>query len=324
MLTALTRFFDFRPGDLQRGSPLALYYFCIITAYTQGQVVRDALFLGRFEAVRLPYVDFIVAALVGVVLAVYFRIGRTMSFIGLLASSLSFFAANVILFWWIAHYLQSTWLYPLFYVWVGIFGVLAISQVWTLANYVLTSREAKRLFGFIGSGGIIGGIFGGFLSSVLARRLGAESVLLSMAFFIGMSTILVVVIASRNRGMAKSLTSTKAVDGHHSATLRESFRLVRSSPHLLAIAALICICSITTYIAGWQFRAIMSQFLLDKDAMAAFQGMLYGTTGTLAILVQVLLTSRLLRYFGIGVALAILPLSFVAGTAAIILSGALW
>src|SRR5262245_35231134 len=210
MLTALTRFFDFRPGDLQRGSPLALYYFCIITAYTQGQVVRDALFLGRFDAVRLPYVDFVVAALVGVVLAVYFRVGRLMSFVGLLASSLSFFAANVLVFWWIAHYRQSAWLYPLFYVWVGIFGVLGISQVWTLANYVLTNREAKRLFGFIGSGGIVGGIFGGFLSSAVARRMGAESVLLSMAFFIGLSTMLVFLIASQNRGIAKNLLPAKA------------------------------------------------------------------------------------------------------------------
>src|ERR1044071_2357926 len=99
MPSKLERFFDLRPGDLQRGTPLALYHFFIINAYTNGQVVRDALFLGRFEAVRLPYVDLIVAAFVGGVLAIYFRIGRSMPLVHLLATTLGFFASNVALFW---------------------------------------------------------------------------------------------------------------------------------------------------------------------------------------------------------------------------------
>jgi hypothetical protein len=47
-------------------------------------------------------------------------------------------------------------------------GVIAAAQVWTLANYVLTTREAKRLFGFIGSGAISGNIVGGFVENVAA------------------------------------------------------------------------------------------------------------------------------------------------------------
>jgi AAA family ATP:ADP antiporter len=324
MVSRLERSFGLRPGDLKRGSPLALYYFFILAAYTQGQVARDALFLGRFEAGRLPYVDFIIAAVVGGILAVYFRIGRMMSLINLLATSLCFSAVNVVLFWWVAHFRQSAWLYPVVYVWVGIFGVLAIAQVWTLANYVLTSREAKRLFGFIGTGGIIGGIFGGFSSNIVAERMGAESLLLAMAVFIGISIVLVFVISSQNRSVVRNTASTKAIDSQDTATLRESFRLVRSSPHLVTIAALILICSIATYVAGWQFKAILKQFIPDKHAIAAFLGRFYGATGVLAVLIQVFLTPRLLKGFGIGVALLILPLSFTIGTAAVIASGALW
>src|SRR5262245_45691003 len=114
MASRLEKFFDLRPGDLQRGSLLALYYFCVITAYTEGQVARDALFLGRFDAVHLPYVDFIVAAVVGAILALYFRIGRIISLVNLLAATLCFFAANAVLFWWIARYQPSQWLLPVF------------------------------------------------------------------------------------------------------------------------------------------------------------------------------------------------------------------
>jgi hypothetical protein len=69
MLSRLESFFNLRPGDFRRGILLASYYFLIIATNTQAQVARDALFLGRFKAVSLPYVDFVVAAIVGGVLA---------------------------------------------------------------------------------------------------------------------------------------------------------------------------------------------------------------------------------------------------------------
>src|SRR4030095_10415017 len=250
MPSKLERFFDLRPGDLQRGTFLALYYFFIITAYTNGQVVRDALFLGRFEADRLPYVDFVVAALVGGVLAIYFRIGRRVQLIYLLEVTLGFFASNIALCWWMASYTQSAWLYPVVYVWVGIFGALASSQVWTLSNYVLTGRESKRLVGFIGTGGIVGGIAGGFLSNVVSRSLGAEGLFLVMGGSIAISTGLVFAISRKNERIAPALRNAPAIRSQRSATLRESFSLMISSPHLLAIASLVCICSIGLYSAG--------------------------------------------------------------------------
>src|SRR5262249_28612102 len=300
------------------------YYFFIIAAYTEGQVLRDALFLGRFGAERLPYVDFVIAILVGGTLAVYFRIGRMASLTNLTAAALCFFLCNVVVFWWVARVRHGFWLYPIIYVWVGMFGVLAMSQVWTLANYFLTNREAKRLVGFIGSGGIIGGIFGGFLSNIVARSLGAESLLLAMAAAIGISAVLVLLIQAQNRMLVKNSTAPTAVHNRCSATLLESFRLVRSSPHLLTIAAIICVCSVTTYLAGWQFRAIVKESLPDRHAMAAFLGSFYAMTGALAMVVQVALTPRLLRHFGIRVALLVVPVSLFGGTLGLIASGSLW
>ena len=40
------------------------------------KAARDALFLDRFAAADLPYVDIAVAALVGVVAGLYLRLGR--------------------------------------------------------------------------------------------------------------------------------------------------------------------------------------------------------------------------------------------------------
>ena len=61
------------------------------------------------------------------------------------------------------------------------FGVVAPAQVWTLANYVLTTREAKRLYGFIGSGAIAGESSAATCVKQRSRQFGAESTLVGMA-----------------------------------------------------------------------------------------------------------------------------------------------
>src|SRR6267143_4244791 len=143
----IERALNIQPGDLGRGILLCTCLFLIISSYVTGRVARDALFLARFQAVQLPYADIASAVLVGIVVVGYVRLGRRTSLRNLLVGSQFFFATNCVLFWALAHYYHPAWLYPAFYVWVGLFGVLAPTQVWTLANYLLTTREAKRIFG---------------------------------------------------------------------------------------------------------------------------------------------------------------------------------
>ena len=166
-----------RPGELERGVLLFSYLFLVIGSFVAGKATRDALFLFRFSARQLPYVDIAVAVLVGVWVAIYIRVGQRVSVRTLISGSLVFFAGNSLLFWYLSHFRDAPWVLPVVYVWVGMFGVIAAAQVWTLANYVLTTREAKRLFGFIGSGAISGNIVGGFVVQHTATRFGAESTL---------------------------------------------------------------------------------------------------------------------------------------------------
>src|ERR1700680_4420142 len=175
------RVLNVQPGDLGRGILLCACLFLIMSSYVTGRVARDALFLARFQAVQLPYADIASAILVGIVVVGYVRLGRRTSLRNLLVGSQFFFAANCALFWALSHYYHPAWLYPAFYIWVGLFGVLAPTQVWTLANYLLTTREAKRIFGMVGGAGIFGWIFAAYISKIVTRGFGTESLLLCMA-----------------------------------------------------------------------------------------------------------------------------------------------
>src|SRR2546422_705381 len=124
--------------------------------------------------------------------------------------SLLLFASNCVLFWVLARFHPASWLYPVFYIWVGIFGVLAPAQAWTLSNYVMTIREARRIFGLVAGGAIVGGIFAGSFSKVVAKAFGTENLLLGMAVFL-FSCLPLVAVIWRNHQQALANTETAEV-----------------------------------------------------------------------------------------------------------------
>ena len=320
-MSVVERLLHLRSGDFQRGLPLFSYYFLIIASAQMGQVARDALFLDRFKAIHLPYLDIAISVLIGFVIAFYLRIGRHASLRDLLVGSLCFYAANLLLLWWAVHFYQWPWLNLLLYVWVGIFGVLAPAQVWTLASFVWTTREAKRRFGMLGSGGIVGGIFAGFVSVRVATSFGTESLLIVMAAMAVSAAAVVVLIwrQSQQDGVADLVVTDTGP-----RNLRDSFRLILRSPHLQAIAALVGLSSIVTTTAAWQMKAIAQETFPGKEALTVFFGQFDGYTGILALAAQLFLTGKLLSRFGIGAALVALPLSLLMSSSLVVISGTLW
>jgi ATP:ADP antiporter, AAA family len=320
----IERALNIHPGDLGRGTLLCSCLFLVIATYKIGGVAGPALFLSRFQAKQLAFADISSAVLVILVVAGYVRVARRVPFQALLLSSTLFFASNCVLFWGLIHYLHLAWLFPVFYVWVKIFGVLVPTQIWTLANYVLTTREAKRVFGMVGGGGIAGWIFSGFFSKTAAKRFGTESLLLGMVLFLLICTGLIVLIWRSGlvaRGGAEEVTRESAQGGPRN--LFGSMRVVFSSSYLRAIAAVICIGSLVTTLTGWQFLAIAQQTLQKKDALAAFFGDFNFYAGILSLVFQLLVTPRFLRRFGIGASLFALPATVFLGSAGVLAFGTL-
>ncbi|HET8925851.1 MAG TPA: Npt1/Npt2 family nucleotide transporter [Candidatus Acidoferrum sp.] len=321
----IERALNIQPGDLGRGILLCSCLFLIISSYKIGGVASAALFLSRFQASHLAYADIACSVLVAILIAGYVVIARRFVLRDLLVGSMLFFAATWALFWGLAHYYSRLiWVFPAFYIWVKVFGVLGATQIWTLANYVLTTREAKRVFGMVGGGAIAGGIFAGFLAKTMAKRYGTESLLLTMTLFVVICAGLVILVWRSGRGLIGEVQGTA---GRAAETTphypMETMRLLFSSPYLRAIAAVICISSFVVTLTGWQFLALGQQFLVKKDAMAVFFGDFYFYAGLLGLLFQLLLTARFLRRFGIGTALFLLPVTVFLGSAGLLAFGTL-
>jgi ATP:ADP antiporter, AAA family len=310
--------------ELRRAFPIFAYLFLTMASSVASKAARDALFLDRYRAIDLPYADIAIAGLVGVAASLYIWFGHRMNLRNLQLGSLMFFALNALFFWWwaaVASYESGT-LFILIYIWVGVFSVLAPSQVWTLANYVLTTREAKRSFGFIGSGAILGWIVGGLATRAGVSRFGTEN----MLGFVALSLFLcagMVILIWRDRPDYVGNDTPASGNVRDRFPLWGSLRLIRESAYLKAIAALILLAALTTTIAGWQFKAIAKQAVPGTDDLAMFFGTFNMIAGLMSLVLQLLLTARVLRTVGVGPALFIVPTAMLMGSAGVWLLGTL-
>src|SRR6202158_5585938 len=325
MKSWIERALNVHPGDLGRGTLLCSSLFLIITAYKIGGVAAAALFLSRFQARHLAYADIASAVLVAFVIAGYVMIARRVHLRNLLVGSMLFFASNCAIFWVLAHYdSHLVWLFPAFYIWVKIFVVIVPTQIWTLANYVLTTREAKRVFGMVGGGGVAGWIFSGYFSKAMTRSSGTESLLVGLVVFGSLCAGLVILIWRSGQEAVAGGHEIEEGSGKNSPrNLHQSARLVFPTPYSRAIAAVIFISSLVTTLTGWQFLAIAQQALVTKDALAIFLGNFNFYAGILSLLFQLLFTTRFLRRFGIGTALFMLPATVLMGSVGLLVFGTL-
>lgn len=321
MISVAVRVLGLTGKELRRAFPLFVYLFLTMASSVASKAARDALFLDRYRAIDLPYVDIAIAVLVGIAASVYIWMGHRTNLRNLQVGSLVFFAGNALMFWlWsalTAH--ESGALFVIIYVWVGVFSVLAPSQVWTLANFVMTTREAKRSFGFIGSGAILGWIVGGLATRTGVRYLGTENMLGVVAVSLFLCAGLVIIIWRDRPSYVGN--DTPAASSNDRFPLLGSLTMIRRSPYLRSIAALILIGAATTTVAGWQFKAIAKASVPDTDELAMFFGTFNMVAGVISLLLQLVLTGRVLRAIGVGPALFIVPTAMLMGSFGVLLLG---
>ncbi|MBI3401138.1 MAG: HEAT repeat domain-containing protein [Acidobacteria bacterium] len=317
----LSRLLQIRQGESARALLLFAYLFLVVTSYVVTKSTRDALFLEHYSAASLPYADIASSLSVGAVMAAYLRLGRRAGLRTLMVGSLAVFSLTSFMFWGLSRSDEPFWMLPVLYVWASVYGVLLPAQVWMLANHVLTTREAKRLYGIIGSGAILGWIVGGMMTKAVAARAGTANLLLMTGGALAICPLLVTFIWRESGAEERRVDRVAGRPRRPLAPggLRQSFAVVWRSPHLRAIAGVICLSSLVTTVAAWQFRAIAKSVIPETDALAAFFGTFNVYAGLLSLATQLFLTSRFLRRFGLGVALLVVPLALTAGSFAVLL-----
>jgi len=87
----------------------------------------------------------------------------------------------------------------------------------------------------------------------------------------------------------------------------EPFRLIRKSRHLKFLSVILALSVFAAKIIDYQFGYFAARTFEDQDSLAAFYGFWYSNFNLLSLLIQLVLTTRIVGRFGVGYSLLILP-----------------
>jgi AAA family ATP:ADP antiporter len=312
MTTYLEKALNLRRHEFVPASILFGYLFLSLATYIMGLSVGTALFLSAYPD-NLPHVMVATALVVAAFTSIYIRMSSRVRLEVLIIASLGFFALSFAAFWWMTLF-QIKAVYWLIYIWVALAGAMSPMMGWTLANLVLTTREARRVFGFIGAGAVLGAPTSGFFTAFATHHVHPESLLLLMTAMLAGCAVLVRALFVKSRERLAEMSRRPAPAADIPKNFREIWAHIRGSHFLVLITALTAIGCASTTIIGYQFSIIAKDAFPNKAQLASFFALFSGVMGVAAFLVQMLLTGRLLRLLGIRVTLFVTPVVFLMGS----------
>ncbi len=318
----LSKSFDIREGEFKRAFLMMLYIFLVISSNLILKPTVISLFLYEFGVDQLPIAFILVAIFVAVGITIYSRSLKTTAINIIIERTLIFSNLSFFLFWVLLEInFLNGWTLYLFYIWVATFSVLSASQFWIFANLIFNSREAKRLFGIIGAGAIAGGIFGGYLTSILAEIIGSENLIIISIFLLSWCIPIVKHLWRNNvinyKSNIKQKKSAKTFVEH-------PIRLIRTSKHLTYLALIVGVSVIVARLVEFQFSAIAASEMASEDELTSFFGFWFSNMNIISLFIQLILTRRVVGVFGVGTSLFFLPAGIFIGTFAVFLSPHLW
>ena len=205
---------EFRREELPQLILLFLNYLFLILTSDILKSASSGLFLNKVGVGKLPYAYMLIA--IGATFVAYFlaRLSTRISIPRLIIATQWFLVGNMLLLWWMLRFTSWIWPYYAFLVWMKIFSILTVSQFWMFANNVYDPRQAKRLFGLLNLGGVVGAMLGGTFTLLFVRVLLAENLLLCAVATMALASGIFWQAASRVPSAAPKNGPKKSEDFH--------------------------------------------------------------------------------------------------------------
>jgi AAA family ATP:ADP antiporter len=246
----------------------------------------------------------------------------------LITRSTLFCMSNMVVFWvlqpgFFLEHLPGTGI--AFYLWVGMFGVFVVAQFWAFVADLYTQERGHRLLPMVAIGATAGAVFGSWVSGELvhSQELMKKSLLI-VALLPLAASILLTRWADRRGPLGQGHAASRA-EQPAAGSRRDALMLVLRSRYLLPVAcATLLVNWVNTNGENLLFHVLQDSLAAQalasgivgqtavleftKDGTTAFYADFFFWVNAVALVLQALVASRLLKYGGFGAILMLLPM----------------
>jgi len=303
------RYLGIEPGEQMKVLLLFTYFFVVIAAFWIQKPIRTSKFLVVAGPEALPLIKLATAFLILPIVLLYSSLVRRYCRECMVAGCVAVFATASLIFWYFFSFGAGDWVSYVYFFYVDIFITIMVALFWSFANDLTPPSQARRVYGFVGAGGILGGVAGSAVTGFLSESLGSANLLLVCTLLLGLIALL-----ARFSMQACALPMPTIRHEQPLFSLKAAFdgaRFTLTRPYLISIAIILGFYEIVSNIVDYQFNFAAAQFFFEEHQLSAFLGKLSTVIILASLVFQVILTTWVLRRFGPKVGLLILP--FILG-----------
>jgi len=297
---------NIRPDEELLTTLLFLHSCLVGLSVTSFFAVANASFVADFGSEMLPHA-YIVSAIVGSSLGLFYsKLDKYLSFSNLLIVNLIFLLTSVCFFrigFWIS---DSKWLSFAIFVWITPVLSLIYIEFWALAGRLYYPKQAKRLFGLVGSGEVAAGILSYFSISFIVDRIGAVNLLLISGVSFAVCLIILIIITRKFEGI---ILETESQQPAAKKKVESKFFDLLKDRYLLRIIIVMVFATFAMFFIDYAFLNQAHARYHNKEELARFFGFLYGTAKFVELIVKSVIYGRIVNRFGIKAGLLLLPVA---------------
>ncbi len=288
-----------------------VYGFCVFLAYYILRPVRDEISAADRGNVHLIWTAVFLVMLVAVPVysAVVARLPR-----GIFIPRVNrFFILNLALFYVAVEWLPvgaRLWLDRVFYVWASVFALMVVTVFWGYMADLFTNEQGKRLFAPITVGSSLGAIAGSAVAATLVGLVHPFTLLLVACLPLEIASQAARALHRRS-GRPQSTVRYDAAPVY--GGVWSGIKVVFRSPYLRRISLYIVLMTFASTVLYFQQAELIGEAFEDRSARTAVYAKMDLAVNAITIFTQALLTSHVVRWFGVGLTLAAVPLLAFGG-----------
>jgi AAA family ATP:ADP antiporter len=310
-------FFEIRPEERRNTFAAFGALLAITTGHTLLETGRDALFLSKLPASYLPWL-YLLIAVIALGLAKLGRFGGRNRGKLIVSWSLVVAAAVTAAFWAGARIGTTPSMLFALYLWSGLFASWVTLQFWTLLGRAHTMTQAKRLYGFIGAGAVLGAVLGALLArAILIAYPPHATLLLAAALF------LVASFPAMAVKVAPAFAEQNSPDARRRGSMSAGFAALWENAFARRVLGIAFVSAVTFTFVDFFFKStIAARYGRDVGSLATYLSTFYATTNALSLCAQLVVAPWAVRALGVQRALLFFPLAAASGGVFAVLTGA--
>jgi AAA family ATP:ADP antiporter len=195
------------------------------------------------------------------------------------------------------------------YIYISIFALVTVTYFYQYCQSLLTIRDAKRIYAFIGSGAIAGGVFGGYFTSALVPHIGNLGLVIFSAIFLGVSGLIINIIDKNYRE-----DEANSIHTRESQTRPKQQLSLFNNDHVRNIAMIIGLGVVVSKLVDYQFNFLAFDNIIGQDNLTSFFGFWFSTINVVGLLFQMLIVSKVVDRLGVSRSIAVMPFFLLIGS----------